>query len=86
MVAMLNGDGAFVGLFKTSCVVCLVNIYLLSNFAFDGDKKWENGDWMVKFWRGAFGDFKQGFKVVVVELSKASRVRIMKLNLCFWSW
>jgi hypothetical protein len=68
MVAMLNGDGTFVGFVKASCGVCLVNIYLLSNLAFDGDKKWENGDWIVKFWNGAFGDFQQGFKGVMVEL------------------
>ncbi len=61
---------SFCWVVKTSCVLCLVNIYLLSNFAYDGDKKWENNDWMVKFWRGAFEDFQQGFKGVVVELSR----------------
>lgn len=61
---------SFCWVVKTSCVVCLVNIYLLSNFALEGDKKWENGDWMVKFWRGAFRDFQQGFKGVVVKLSR----------------
>ncbi len=29
---------------KTSCVVCLANIYLLWDLALDGEEKWENND------------------------------------------
>ncbi len=47
---------------KSLCVKCLVDVYMLWNFAFDGKGKWKVGDWLCRFYKSRTCDKREDLR------------------------